>query len=67
MSSDPHQPPSTRKETIADRIPWCADPTNDTPVLTIIANLEATPAAEVSVEDVYEEGAYISATDGEYT
>ena len=67
MSSDPHQPPNTRDETITDRVPWCTDPTNDIPVLTIIVNVEATSAAEVSVEDADEEVAYISATDGEYT
>ena len=64
MSSDPHQPPNTRDETINDRAPWCADPTNDTSVLAIIANVEATAAAEVSVEDVDEEEAYISVIDG---
>ena len=67
MSSAPSQPPNTREETITDRVPWCADPTSDIPVLTIIANVEATAAAEVSVEDVGEEEAYISVTDEEYT
>ena len=67
MISAPSRPPNTRDETITDRIPWCADAMNDIPVLTIIANVEATAAAEVSVEDVDEEGAYFSATDGDYT
>ena len=67
MNSDPNRPQNTRDETITDRVPWCADPTNDIPVLTIIASVKATAAAEVSVEDLDEEGAYISETDGEYT
>ena len=67
MSSDPHQPPNTRDETILDRVPWCVDQTTDTPVLTIATNVEATAAAEVPVEDADAEGAYISATNGEYT
>ena len=67
MSSDPNRPQSTRDETITDRVPWRAGPTNDIPALTITINVEATTAAEVSVEDAHEEEAYISATDAEYT
>ena len=67
MNSDPNRPPNTGDKTITDRVPWRAGPTNDIPVLTITPNAEATAAAEVSVEDVDEEEAYISATDGEYT
>ena len=67
MRSEPHRPPNTRDETITDRVPWRAGPTNDIPVLTIVTDVEATAAAGVSVEDMEEEGAYISVTDGEYT
>ena len=57
MNRDPSRPRNTRDETIRDRVPCCADPTNDTPVLTIATNVEAMAAAEVSVEDVGEEDA----------
>ena len=67
MSTDPHRRPNTRDGTITDRVPWCTGPTNDIPVLTIRTNVEATAAGKVSVEDVEEEGAYISVTDGEHT
>ena len=67
MSSAPSRPPNTRDETIIDRGPWGAGPMNDIPALTITTNAEAMAAAEVSMEDVGEEEAYISVTDGEYT
>ena len=34
MSRDPNPPPTARDETITDRMPRFADPTNDIPVLT---------------------------------
>ena len=67
MSTDPDRPPNTRYETITSRIPWRAGPTNNIPFITITTNVKATAATEVSVEDVDEEEAYISATDGEHT
>ena len=66
MSSAPSRPQNTRDESITDRVPWHAGPMNDISVLTITTNVEATAAEEVPVEDVDEEEAYISATDGEY-
>ena len=67
MSSAPSRPQNTRDETITDRGPWGAVPMNDIPALTIKTHVESIAAAEVSVEDVGEEEAYISVTDGEYT
>ena len=59
--------PTTRDETITDRVPRWTDQTNDIPDLKITVDVEALATTEVSGEDVNEGGPYTSAIDAEYT